>query len=307
MTDNWAGFKDGETVRVGHGPSKVDATTLVRLGRIFVLIAGVVYDLCGRCGTEFGTISGYLHRLGGICIACHGAGAGRRIGTVEDAEKVAARRVAEKARRDARRAAAHAQRLAAQTAWREANAELFAALEREHHLHTTHDGEAQRRDEKLTRRPWALIELAAAACRDRAETPLTDDEATEARTLLAEVAAADAADRAARAAKVTASRYAADPGQRVTVTGTVMVAKPYETAYGGGVFLVVEGTGDDAGVTLVWSGSASGMWALRRGDATTITATVKELGEREGVKQTKVTRGRVDSHTPAEEPAAANR
>jgi hypothetical protein len=289
---------DGEAVKVGHGTNVVDGQFAIIATRVFVLIGVTVYDLCKRCGTELGTISSYLHVLGGMCAGCNGNGVGRRLGTRADAERIAARRNKAKATRDARRAADTAAALAAQQEWRAANADLYAALLREHHLHTTHDGADARRDQKLTWRPAELVTLAARACSDYA-APLTADDATRAAELLAEVAAADTAAHAEREAKVAGSRWAGEIGQRITVTGTIAVAKPFESRFGSGVFVVVDGTGDDAGVTLTLMSGAAGVWALTRGDTATVTATVDELTAREDVKQTKVTRGRITAHVKA--------
>jgi len=102
---------------------------------------------------------------------------------------------------------------------------------------------------------------------------------------------------AAKAAKAAASTYAGAKGDKVTVTGTVKVAKVLNGEFGSKMLIIVEAAG---GVTVKTFSTAASAWEVNTGDYVTVTATVKELETYDGVAQTVVTRSKF---TPAQAPA----
>lgn len=95
--------------------------------------------------------------------------------------------------------------------------------------------------------------------------------------------AAKEAERAANAAK---SNYVGTIGERITIEGTIFFTTDYETAYG---TTYVTGIKDAAGNIFIQKGVAIG----RKGEEITLKATIKDHSEREGVKQTIISRPKV--------------
>lgn len=100
------------------------------------------------------------------------------------------------------------------------------------------------------------------------------------------------AQRDKRAAAALASRYAGEVGSKVRVTGVVRVAMTTESMYGSKRFVILEGTGDDAGITLKMAGTSAVLWDVDKDDELTVAGTVKEHDVREGVRQTVVIRAK---------------
>lgn len=94
------------------------------------------------------------------------------------------------------------------------------------------------------------------------------------------------------ARRADSSRYAAEVGSKVTVTGRVTIHKVVEGFYGSSVFAIIEGTGEDAGITVKVFGTGAFLWNIDRDDNVTLTATVKSHDTYQGVKQTTVTRAK---------------
>lgn len=98
----------------------------------------------------------------------------------------------------------------------------------------------------------------------------------------------------ADAAAAMVSRHAGEVGDKLTITGVVRTAREVEQCFGYRTtytnFIVVEGTGEHAGITWTMFTAAAGFGRLERGEAVTVTATIKELSEYKGAKQDKVNR-----------------
>jgi hypothetical protein len=103
---------------------------------------------------------------------------------------------------------------------------------------------------------------------------------------------ARAAEKAAKLATQKAiSQHVGTVGERTTFTATVVVRASYDSQFGPQSVFVCE---DDAGNVLVYKGSAV-LWNAKdegavKGDRVTFKSTIKAHGEREGVKQTILTR-----------------
>jgi hypothetical protein len=103
-------------------------------------------------------------------------------------------------------------------------------------------------------------------------------------------ALAEQARRDAEQAVRDAQRYAGVEGGKVTVTGTVKVNAHVESRYGSSRLVIIEGTGDDAGVTLKTFGTSAWHYDVEVGDDVEVTATVKSHEVYGGTKQTSVIR-----------------
>lgn len=93
-----------------------------------------------------------------------------------------------------------------------------------------------------------------------------------------------------------ATRYAAEVGAKVSVTGTVAVAmylEPTQYGWSGRMLVVVEGTGSDAGVVVKVTSGARSLFGLERGETVTITGTVKAHAVYEDKAQTVLDRPKV--------------
>lgn len=92
-----------------------------------------------------------------------------------------------------------------------------------------------------------------------------------------------AAKAAARAAEAAQSQHIGTVGERITIEGTITFSTSYDTAYG---TTYVTGIKDEAGNVYIQKGVPLG----QRGADISLKATVKEHGERDGVKQTIISR-----------------
>jgi hypothetical protein len=93
----------------------------------------------------------------------------------------------------------------------------------------------------------------------------------------------ESAREAERAADAARSQYVGKIGERIIIEGTIFFTTDYETAYG---TTYVTGIKDAAGNVFIQKGVPLG----RKGDELTIKATVKDHSERDGVKQTIISR-----------------
>lgn len=245
----------------------------------------VLFTPCGHCGDGIsGSKWWHGNVLGGVCFQCNGSGLGRRVGIIAQAQTIAKRRIADRNR--AARKAEEKRQAAAQAAaaWREQNPTLAADLDalRSEILTSEHTG----------REPYrvhgALYEFAF-----KATSGLTDKQTAFAATLLDEHRA-EQREQAERAAK---QRYAAEVGQKVTVTGTVaahLYIEPQNYGWSASWLVIVEGTGDDTGITVKTFSGAASIRDLERDQAVRITGVVKAHGERDGVPQTELTRPKAE-------------
>lgn len=110
---------------------------------------------------------------------------------------------------------------------------------------------------------------------------------------LAESKAKEAARAQENAARAAVSQHLGNIGDRLTFTATVRFAKFFENEVGnrfsGGWTLTV--LDDEQGNVLVWKGS--GFAGVERGTKITFKGTVKAHTERDGVKQTQLTRCKI--------------
>ena len=95
-----------------------------------------------------------------------------------------------------------------------------------------------------------------------------------------------AAILAERAADAAQSQHVATVGERIEFTATVTFSTTFEGSFG---YVTVTGLKDDAGNVYIQKGKAIGS----KGERLVIKATVKEHGARDGVKQTIITRPKV--------------
>lgn len=121
--------------------------------------------------------------------------------------------------------------------------------------------------------------------------PLTDAQVTA----VVEALAKYDARMAAAEAKAAGQRYFGAEGEKFTATGTVVTSMNVDGyAYGSTDRLVIiEGTGDFAGVTFKATGSGATLWETERGDEVEFTATVKAHREYRDVPQTVITRAKI--------------
>lgn len=188
----------------------------------------------------------------------------RRWQAVADALDAEARNAVKREKAAAKRAVQGAEKRDAQQAawsnWSAGHAELVAALEP---LSLAHGC-----DSSVDR---VLRDLADHV---HYHHPLTDKQVALARRLLDE------------AAQREQQRYAGDVGQVVTVTGTIARRWRFEGAYGWSTGTVIEGTGDDQGITVVTFSGNAALLDAGRGDAVTLTGQVRKCATRDGVTQT---------------------
>jgi hypothetical protein len=96
--------------------------------------------------------------------------------------------------------------------------------------------------------------------------------------------------------RIEASRYAAEIGSKITVSGEVKVAmylEPHQYGWSGRMFVIIEGTGVDAGITLKMTSGASSLFGLEKGQIVVVKGSVKDHTTREGIAQTVVERPKV--------------
>jgi hypothetical protein len=101
--------------------------------------------------------------------------------------------------------------------------------------------------------------------------------------LLAKIPARDA-EKAARAAANAGSQHVGTVGKREKFTLNIDWVKSFESAFG---FIQIHGLRDDAGNIVIYKGSTV---LGEKGQQITVKATVKAHGDREGVKQTVISR-----------------
>lgn len=127
-----------------------------------------------------------------------------------------------------------------------------------------------------------------------AEAPAREAAAAAAKQKMLDEAHARALEELTRMdaleAKQASQRFAGTIGGKVTVTGTVAVSMLIEGHYGSSCLVIVEGTGDDTGITLKSFGTSAWHWDTEKGEAVTVTATVKDHEVYDGTKQTVVIR-----------------
>lgn len=238
---------------------------------------GQLHRACGKCNST-GFIPHYAGLYGGVCFDCGGTGTGKKFAD-ETAAVKATRANYLAAQRATRKAAEQAAaREAADAAWRVANPELVASLS------------AVITDDDVTRYEYSGGRPAGmdAALFDFARTVRSGRALTDAQTeFAANLLDQHAAELAHRATK----RYGAPVDAKVTVTGTVVTALTTEPGrYGSSRLVVIEGTGDDEGVTAKMFTSAEWAWKVDRDDTLTVTATVKKHDEYDGIPQTVLAR-----------------
>lgn len=92
--------------------------------------------------------------------------------------------------------------------------------------------------------------------------------------------------------RVAASRHAAEPGTRLTITGKVTASRDWHNEDGevSTRFVTVEGTGTDSGITWKTWSSAATAWGREEGEIVRVKATVKRNGEYKGIKEDVVQR-----------------
>ena len=95
-----------------------------------------------------------------------------------------------------------------------------------------------------------------------------------------------AAVAAQRAAENASSNYVGTVGERLTLALTCRWVRTFETQFGD---MTVHGLADQAGNIVIYKGRC----IASKGDALTLTATVKAHEERDGAKQTIINRPKV--------------
>jgi hypothetical protein len=114
--------------------------------------------------------------------------------------------------------------------------------------------------------------------------------------LVAKLVAQDKAYAIAKAAQVEADAhliYIGEVGEKITITGTVKVAKAIDTQFGLSRLLIVADT--DGNLIKAFT-TAQFVWDLEAGDEVTLIATVKAHEVYEDVKQTVITRPKLIEH-----------
>lgn len=271
---------------------------------------GVVYMTpCGYCDPAFsGSKTYYSHVLAGVCFQCNGAGTSRTYDSPEQIVRLVKRREADRARRARKEAERLAEQDRKRDEWAAANPEVVAAL-----AEVAADMPRLDPAEQPSLAAEAAYYEASEAAREKWGGFLTDLAAQAEHRPLSEkqtaavVAAVDRAkaEHAEAEAKVAASRHYGAKGEKVTAaTGTVVVRATYDATYGyqtrTGMLLVIEGTGEYAGVTFKVSGTGKTLWDAARGDEVEVSGTIKDHGEYEGVAQTILTRAKIKVTAEAE-------
>lgn len=114
--------------------------------------------------------------------------------------------------------------------------------------------------------------------------------------LVAKLVAEDKAYAIAKAAQVEADAHlvhVGTVGEKITITGTVKVAKAIDTQFGLSRLLIVA---DADGNLIKAFTTAQFVWDVEVGDELTLTVTVKAHEVYEGVKQTVITRPKLVEH-----------
>lgn len=285
---------DTRYVTVGRGDVVVSPPTgvLTQVGdRDYVVLGnGRLLEACGRCEPAWsGSVEHFGHVYAGVCFECAGYGYRKAYDTQAALEKVLARRAKDKARRERKAEAERAAKQAARDEWAAANPEVAADLFTVAAVYAADDNAEINA---------FLLEVAFKSTRQA----LTDKQVEAVAPLAAAFLVDYPAGRLAEAAKAKAQRYAdEDASGKARVTGTVTVAMTLEGYYGPSRLVVVEGTGDDAGVTVKMFGTGQGLWDADRGDQVTVYGTVKDREVYRDVKQTVLTRAKITTLTKAED------
>ena len=294
----------GATVTFGHpqtyGGTPPTGTWVTIEGEAFIEYRGALYTVCGWCDPAHPGVKGwYGHVDAGVCYQCLGSGIRKRVGPVEEAVKIVRRRQRDRARRAAKAEARIAAAAAEAEAWRAAHPELAARLA----AIADEAGESETATYAVYETYGDFLVGLAQQSQFR---PLSEAQAEA----VAEALARHEEQAAAQVAKVEQSRYLGATGEKVTVSGQVVVRSTHEVQAGYStrlaLLLVIDGVGEFHGVHVKTFGSGQSLWEVGRGDMVTITGTVKDHAEYEGVRQTVLTRAKVviDQRAETEEDAS---
>lgn len=227
-------------------------------------VDGAWVELCGRCG---GTGTMPYDVEAGVCFGCGGNGQSAKWFRTDD--ELTARMVAwgKSVRTASNKAQAkYETRQAEVAAWRTEHAELVAWAQGLTPTETVEDYDYE--GNRITgewcnqygRRAGLFIrDLRDGSTLDKAKT-----------SYLGKVMAS-ALERKAN----STARHAGDIDSKVTVTGTVATMNITETMYGTQAFVIVKGTGADEGITLKARTAGKTVWALEKGMAVSVKATVQ--------------------------------
>ena len=215
-----------------------------------------VEKFCKRCGGKGGS-EAWKH-TGFTCYECGGTG-GRYIDTeyVYTADQLAKMNARQDAARAKRQAAADAKAAEALLNFKTTYADLLAKIQQ---VKSPSDFilKVLEKGEKY----GTLSDRQVEALNSAAEKALARQQADEGSTWLGKV------------------------GDRITFTATITFVTGFDTQFG---YTTVTGLRDDDGNMIVQKGVSIG----DKGDRLTVTATVKEHGERNGVKQTIISRPKI--------------
>lgn len=269
---------------------------------------GRFYAPCGYCSPQWsGSKTYHMGVMDGVCFQCAGRGTTTKV--IEGEDKVvrfAVQRAKAAARREAKRAeqiaAAEAEAAALVAAFEAAHPEVVAVLaavraempDNAPYSDVDPDAYYEARHDAVEKWGGFVVDMTEQA----PFRGLTDKQAE------AVMAAVETRKgwHAEKAAKVAASRHYGAEGEKVAAApGIVRVAFNIESAYGVARMLVIEGTGDYAGVTFKIMGSGATLWDADKGDEVEVTGTIKKHEEYEGVAQTAITRAKVKVTKPAAE------
>lgn len=290
----WA--RPGLTVRTFHavGAEGYGVRHFAALRTATEADAAVWIELCKRCA---GTGNFGYGPYGGVCYSCNHTGIGSEAVTeaaMVETVRAWGMRVQGNARAEARRVAA---RRAEADAWRAANADLVTWAEALAPVKTypmpEYGPDAVGEEFSM----GARVDQYLSTLRNGWD--LKTGEAAYLRAVMVK-----AVEREANGPQGV---YGPNVKTRFTMVGTVKTAMRLESDYDDRpdrMFLVIEGEGDHAGITLVTRSSAETVWGVERGQRIGITATVTEHGEYNGTLQTTVARPVV--MTPAEAEAKAS-
>jgi hypothetical protein len=322
-----------EPVTLGTGADAVVRPSLVVVayGSVhhFADINGSWVEVCGRCGGEGVTPFKWVHA--GVCFGCNSTGLRPEVfsGTREERDAFvyawALRKDRERVAAEKKAARVHAKRLAERQKWETANGELLAwarALTPDSTERVLHDHAVIEDTREEAARCAPGEEVIDGPTRLTGEGPesgrwwarlgfyqvwedfgsyggkvarLIRDARSEYETLDArETAFLAAVMRRVSAAQAT-SRYAGDLDAVVSVTGRVKVVMSVN-GWGGRSqrMIVLEGTGEHAGITLKTYTAAGAAWDLEKGqEGVTVTGTVSKHTERSGARETTVKRPKI--------------
>ena len=239
--------------------------------------SGALRTPCGNCQDGYSGVKPWHGNVfAGQCFQCAGRGWHRQVDDLDAAKKLTRTREVTRLREARKAAEKSAAAAAALAEWAAANADLAARLAEIHAADNAADY-TERTALEYRYGGGFVLNLAATA----SYGPLTDKQT-------AAVAKAIAEADAAVAAKATL-RHAGDPGETVTVTGTVAAAFSFEGRYGWSWVVVVKADGLHP---VKFFSSSKAAREAERGDKVTVTGTVKDHSVYEGEEQTMLT-GRV--------------